>query len=191
MSEAVTIRSLTGDDVDDVLTAFLVADDMQRQGDVRTAEDATNYVERLLGTDHSHRPWAVVDDTDTLVGLVVVSVDDENLSGWFWYWMHASYQGRGWTSRAAATVANWASGDGGLHRLELGHRMNNPASRAVALAAGFVQEGLERQKFLVNGQRVDVLTYGRVRSDPVPSTVPLPMAAREKAVDPFTAEPRR
>jgi RimJ/RimL family protein N-acetyltransferase len=100
----------------------------------------------------------VVDESDSLVGLVVISVDDENLSGWFWYWMHASYRGRGWTSRAAATVANWALGDAGLHRLELGHRVNNPASRAVALAAGFVQEGVEREKFLVDGQRIDVLT---------------------------------
>jgi RimJ/RimL family protein N-acetyltransferase len=124
---------------------------MQRQGDVRTAEEATNYVDRLLGPDSSHCPWAAVDETDALMGLVVVSVDDENLSGWFWYWMHASRGGRGWTSRAAATVTNWALGGGGLHRLELGHRANNPASRAVALAAGFVQEGVEREKFLVDG----------------------------------------
>lgn len=179
MHESVMVRPLAGDDVGDVLTAFLAADDMQRQGDVSTAEEATRYVDRLLRPDNAHSPWAVVDDTDSLVGLVVISVDHENRSGWFWYWMHASCRGRGWISRAAATVANWALADGGLHRLELGHRANNPASRAVALAAGFVQEGVEREKFLVDGQRVDVLTYGRVRSDPVPSTVPLPMTAHD------------
>lgn len=66
---------------------------------------------------------------------------------------------------------------GGLHRLELGHRVNNPASRGVALAAGFVQEGVEREKFLIDGQRIDVVTYGRLASDPTPRTEPLPIAA--------------
>ncbi|WP_313815664.1 GNAT family protein [Citricoccus sp.] len=191
MSDAVTLRPLARGDVEDVLAAFLSTGDMQRQGDVRTAGEAMNYVERLLGPDSSHCPWAVVDETNTLRGLVVVSVDEVNLSGWFWYWMHVSRRGRGWTSRAAATVANWALGDGGLHRLELGHRANNPASRAVALAAGFVQEGVEREKFLVDGQRVDVLTYGRVRSDPVPSTVPLPTTTPDEGEHHITAEQAR
>ena len=41
-------------------------------------------------------------------------------------------------------------GEGRLHRLELGYRANNPGSAAVARAAGFVREGLEREKFLVD-----------------------------------------
>lgn len=45
----------------------------------------------------------------------------------------------------------------------------------MALAAGFVQEGLEREKFLIDGQRIDVVTYGRLASDPTPRTEPLPI----------------
>jgi len=45
----------------------------------------------------------------------------------------------------------------------------------VALAAGFIQEGVERDKFLVAGERVDVLTYGRLVTDPSPATVLLPI----------------
>jgi len=78
-------------------------------------------------------------------------------------------RGRGWTSRAAATVADWVLTVRGLERLELGHRVNNPASGVVARRAGFVKEGTERAKFLVDGRRVDVDTYGRVRSDPTPA----------------------
>jgi len=44
-----------------------------------------------------------------------------------------------------------------------------------ALAAGFIQEGVERDKFLVAGERVDVLTYGRLVTDPSPATVLLPI----------------
>ncbi|WP_034499972.1 GNAT family N-acetyltransferase, partial [Actinomyces sp. S6-Spd3] len=114
-----------------------------------------------------HESWAVVEE-DTLVGLVCVSVDEENLNGWFWYWMAEDARGRGWMSRAAATVANWALTTRGLERLELGHRVNNPASGAVARRAGFIKEGTERQKFLIGGQRIDVDTYGRLASDPQP-----------------------
>ena len=53
----------------------------------------------------------------------------------------------------------------------------HPASRGVALAAGFVQEGLEREKFLIDGQRIDVVTYGRLANDPIPRTEPLPIIA--------------
>ncbi|MGO1408991.1 MAG: GNAT family N-acetyltransferase [Brachybacterium sp.] len=67
-----------------------------------------------------------------------------------------------------------AMGGWGLERLELGHRANNPASGAVARAAGFVHEGTERGKFLVDGERLDVLTYGRLVTDPAPSTAGLP-----------------
>ena len=77
--------------------------------------------------------------------------------------------------RAAATVARWAltptaEGGLGIDRLELGHRTENHSSGAVARAAGFVHEGTEREKFLIDGVRRDVLTYGRLRSDPAPST---------------------
>ncbi|MEE6286422.1 GNAT family protein [Georgenia sp. MJ173] len=170
-----TLRPLRSADAPDVLAAFQSAADMARQGDVETLDDAGAYVRRLVAPDGPHRAWAVT-ESDIVVGLVAVSVDARNLSGWFWYWLHAAHRGRGRASRAAATVANWSLSDAGLHRLELGHRVDNPASGTVARAAGFVREGLEREKFLIDDDRVDVLTYGRLRSDPRPATATLPMA---------------
>lgn len=145
---------------------------MARQGSVATVSDAESYVARLLSPESSHRPWGIV-HRGHFVGLVCVSVNAENLAGWFWYWMNAEARGHGWMSRAAATVAHWALTQWGLERLELGHRVNNPASGAVAQAAGFVQEGTERGKFLIEGHRIDVDTYGRLRSDPQPRFAPL------------------
>lgn len=174
------LRRLRIDDAPNVLAAFLSAEDMSRQGEVSTLEQARHYVARLVNPEDAHWAWALFDGK-VLVGLVVVTVDIENLSGWFWYWMNASHRGRGLTGRAAATVANWALSDGGLHRLELGHRVTNAASGTVARVAGFVQEGLERKKFLDAGVRIDVLTYGRLRSDDWPTTIPLPMSSPESA----------
>jgi RimJ/RimL family protein N-acetyltransferase/transcriptional regulator with XRE-family HTH domain len=170
-----TLRRLREDDAPAVLAAFAAREDMARQGEVRTADEARRYVGRLLAPDSPHEAWALAVD-DALVGLVAVTVDEENRSGWFWYWTAGPARGRGWTGRAAATLADWALGARGLERLELGHRVNNPASGAVAARAGFVTEGVERGKFLVAGERIDVITYGRLRTDPAPDTEPLPMA---------------
>ncbi|WP_454301256.1 GNAT family N-acetyltransferase [Salana multivorans] len=171
---AAVLRPLRANDVDDVLAAFRSNPDMARQGRVTTAAEATAYVDRLTDPAGAHRPWAI-DLDGRLVGLVCVSIDAENRNGWFWYWLADRARGRGWMKRAAATVAEWALTTGGLDRLELGHRVNNPASGAVARAAGFVKEGTERQKFLVDGERIDVDTYSRLRTDPVPGTEPLEM----------------
>ncbi|MFZ2625005.1 MAG: GNAT family protein [Propionibacterium sp.] len=78
-------------------------------------------------------------------------------------------------ARAAATVADWAFTSRGLERLELGHRVNNPASGAIARHSGFVKEGTEREKFLVDEVRIDVDTYGRLQFDPTPSIDRIPM----------------
>lgn len=171
MDQDPTIRPLRIEDAPRVLDAFLLAEDMSRQGKVATLEDAQGYIEGLLVPTQ----WAsaIVDEADQLLGLIVVTIDQNNHNGWFWYWAHPAGRGKGWTSRAAATVANWALTKGGLHRLELGHRANNPASQAVALNAGFIHEGTERERFLIDGERVDVLTYGRLNRDPIPETQPL------------------
>ena len=171
------LRPLWAGDAFRVLEAFATADDMTRQGQVTNLPEAEEYVARLLAPGGAHLPFAMAGDSDLLYGLVTLGVDSGNRSAWFSYWTHPAGRGNGWTGRAAVTVANWALTSGGLHRLELGHRVNNPASRGVALAAGFVQEGVEREKFLVDGQRIDVVTYGRLASDPTPRTQTLPITA--------------
>lgn len=172
--ETVVLRRLRASDAPAVHAAFASADDMARQGDVTTLAEAERYVVRLLAEDSPHEPWAIVEGKE-LIGLVAVSVDEENLSGWFWYWMTHRARRRGLTARAAATIAQWALSERGVERLELGDRVDNPASAAVARAAGFVKEGTERGKFLIDGQRIDVDTYGRLRSDPAPVFDALPL----------------
>lgn len=129
-----------------------------------------------------HSRAYAIEHAGELVGLVGVAVDEANRSGWVFYWMHADHRGRGLTSRAVASVADHLLAEPpageGLERLELGHRVNNPGSGGVALAAGFVLEGRERAKFLVDGDRIDVLTYGRLGSDAWPKAAPLPIVPR-------------
>ncbi|TWP32746.1 GNAT family N-acetyltransferase [Leekyejoonella antrihumi] len=163
------LRSFEAADAAAVLDAF--ADpEMARQGDVADLEQAAAWICAMTEGGLDRHVFAI-DLDGTAVGAVgVTAIDRENRVGWFWYWLHRAHRGCGTASRAAATVSNWALSVGGLERLELGHRVNNPASGVVAEAAGFVREGVERGKFLIAGVRVDVLTYGRLITDPVPLT---------------------
>ena len=137
------LRRLRAGDADAVLAAFASCPEMIRQGNVTDAASAARYVAALINEDSSADPettdepatettgdttdacddkdaFAVVDDNDRLWGLVGINRDAANKVGWFWYWMHAATRKRGWTSQAAATVANWALDHGGYERLELG-----------------------------------------------------------------------
>ncbi|WP_423446181.1 GNAT family protein [Kocuria sp. KSNUG] len=168
------LRPLAEADAPAVLYAFRSDPEMSRQGRVTTLDEAEAYVRRVVDPV-SGCAWTVCVGAG-LAGLVGITADRPNRNGWFWYWMTAGARGRGWASRAAATVADWALSAGGFERLELGHRVNNPASGAVARTAGFVREGTERGKFLIHGARVDVDTYGRLRTDPWPRYAPLTMS---------------
>ncbi|UQN29746.1 GNAT family N-acetyltransferase [Brachybacterium kimchii] len=184
---------MRADDAGAILEAFTSSPDMSRQGDVHDAASAEEYCTWLRGADR--HAFAIVDDAaetarggqgargaqGRMIGLVAVSVDEGNRNGWFFYWLHPAHRGRGLASRAAAALAERAlrpvdRGGWGLERLELGHRIDNPASGAVARAAGFLHEGTEREKFLIGGERVDVLAFGRLATDPAPSTPLLPWA---------------
>lgn len=165
------VRRLNLQDADDVVAGFAADPQMRRQGDVTDRASAERYITFLTDADQANMGFAVVIE-GRCAGVVAISGAWAHRLGWFFYWMHPDFRGRGITSRAAATVAEWALTEGGFERLELGHRATNPASGRVAAAAGFVQEGLERKKFIIDGERVDAMTYGRLPTDPPPS-IPL------------------
>lgn len=114
--------------------------------------EAEASVTRRIDPGSPHEAWAIVNG-DKLVGHVGITVDDANRSGWFWYWMADAARGSGWSARAAPTVAEWALTVRGLEPLELGHRVNNPASGTIAGRAGFIEEGTERATDVVRAVR--------------------------------------
>ncbi|MFP3991105.1 GNAT family protein [Streptomyces sp. E11-3] len=111
--------------------------------------------------------FAVADGGGAVLGQVSVgAVNRRHSIGWVSYWTTPAARGRGVASRACQAAADWAFTDAGLFRLELGHRVNNPASCAVARAAGFAIEGRQRQKLAYDGIRYDVELHARLATDP-------------------------
>ena len=106
-----------------------------------------------------------VTEADTVLGQVSVGIDRSNSEGWVSYWTTPAARGRGVAARGCAALARWCFEDAELFRLELGHRVNNPASCRVALAAGFRVEGLQRGKLLYDDKRFDVELHARLATD--------------------------
>ncbi|MFF7897412.1 GNAT family N-acetyltransferase [Streptomyces sp. NPDC007920] len=168
-STGLWLRRWSAGDVRAVLTAF--ADPLMR-GQASEPVTSADAAERWLAgqserwRDGSAFAFAVVDRRDTVLGNVAVgAVNRRHATGWVSYWTVPAARGRGVASRACRSLARWAFDDAGLFRLELGHRVNNPASCAVATAAGFAAEGVERQKLDYDGARFDVERHARLATD--------------------------
>ncbi|MFD1936980.1 GNAT family N-acetyltransferase [Nonomuraea mangrovi] len=156
------LRGWTSGDAAAVLEAFR-AEDMRTQSaePIATEDDAVRWMESWAARGHA---FAVVLD-DEVVGNVAVTRIDGHGNGWVSYWTTARARGRGVAARAANLLAEWAFEERGLYRLELGHRVTNPASCRVAVKAGFLPEGVERGKLVYDGVRHDVERHARLATD--------------------------
>lgn len=120
------------------------------------------------------RNWAIVDERSLIGNVGLSNIERRHGTAWAHYWLVAAARGQGFASRALASVAEWAFHDG-LYRLELGHRVNNPDSCRVAQRAGFIAEGIEREKLRYGEERFDVENHARLRSDPAPDLKTFPI----------------
>lgn len=184
--QPILLRPWRQDDLPALLGVFSVSPDLSTQYPLPVTDlgEAQACLDRMLVWDATRRNLAIVVDLQgrqvPVGNVAVTAIEHRHDTGWLSYFSSATVRGRGLVSRSAAAVANWALGvdesarpDGestgpGLFRLELGHRVNNPASGAIAVAAGFVQEGRERQKLRYGTERFDTLTYSRLATDPIP-----------------------
>lgn len=160
------LRPWRGDDIPFLVSAY-AAPDMTTQGGPLNASDLRALLPRLAPT-RENLVLAIEVDGEPVGQVAVTAIDTRHLTGWVSYWSHPNARGRGHVARAVATLARFAFDELGLERLELGHRVNNPASGRVAEKAGFVAEGVERQKLKYGDERFDVRTMARLVSDPQP-----------------------
>ncbi|MFF5210330.1 GNAT family N-acetyltransferase [Streptosporangium sp. NPDC000396] len=160
----VELRAWRPDDAHAVLDAFRSPDMAQQAArPIETPEAALEWM-GVWGFRDDAQAFAVVAGGQ-VVGNVAVSNIDAHGNGWVSYWTSPHARGRGVAVAAARKLADWAFRERGLFRLELGHRLNNPASCAVATRAGFLPEGIERAKLCYEGVRYDVERHARLATD--------------------------
>ncbi|MGX9899525.1 GNAT family N-acetyltransferase [Arthrobacter sp. SA17] len=145
--------------------------------DALTDQDSA---ERFILSSLSFNPDASCNFAIELNGVAVGNAGISNINrthrtAWVYYWLASEVRGQGLATRAAATLSSWAIEELGTFRLELGHRINNPASCRVALGSGFRAEGVERSKLQYGNERFDVETHSRLRTDQPPAVELLPV----------------
>ena len=172
----VVLRAWRTTDAAALLAIFAASDDLSTQypSPVTTLAEADACLQKMLAWDASRKNAAIVPgphpDGAPVGNVAVTGVEFRHGTGWVSYFSSGTVRGQGLVSRSCAALTSWALDPSGLglERLELGHRLNNPASGVIALQSGFVREGTERSKLRYGHERFDVATYGRLRSDPVP-----------------------
>lgn len=130
-----------------------------------TEVEALDLLRARFGDDDRMRSFAIRVDGVAVGNVGLSHIERRHDTAWVSYWVTTSARGRGVASWALRRVADLAFADLGLFRLELGHRVNNPASCRVATAAGFAAEGVERAKLRYGAERFDVETHARLVTD--------------------------
>ncbi|SCF23966.1 Protein N-acetyltransferase, RimJ/RimL family [Micromonospora matsumotoense] len=149
--------------------AALVDPDIVRwngQGVADLAQAAAWIARRADRSDGSHVSLAVTGDADgALLGAVSVhQIRDGNAA--VGYWTAAPSRGRGVAGRALAALTGWAFARLDLHRIELWHAVDNPASCRVAARAGYRLEGTLRESHRYgDGRRHDEHLHARLTTD--------------------------
>jgi RimJ/RimL family protein N-acetyltransferase len=173
------LRPWAATDADDLRAAVRASDDLERQLgglDLRDREACAQFLaEQLVPATATGRHFAVAVDGHAVGNVSVSHIEHRHSTAWLSYWLAAPVRGRGLATRALATAADWAFAKPRLVRLELGHRVDNPASCAVATRAGFPAEGVERSKLAYGDLRYDVETHARLIDDPRPAVALLPL----------------
>lgn len=164
------LRPWRDSDAAALLDASLTSPDLDTQlggATPETLDDAQVYIAEHLGSTDSRRNWAIVRDGAVVGNVGLSAIEHRHRTAWAYYWVAASARGQGLATRALIAASDWAFSQG-LFRIELGHRVNNPASCLVAARAGFLREGIERQKLIYGEERFDVERHARLATDPVP-----------------------
>lgn len=176
----ITLRPWMLSDAPALRECIATSPDLTRQmgtADVSTVEACRAFIRDALPNEASAVNFAACID-DVPVGNVGISnIEYRHSTGWASYWLALNARGQGIAARALATVATWAFAEQSLHRLELGHRVDNPASCRVATRAGFAAEGIERERLRYGTERFDVETHARLATDAAIDFDPLPLAA--------------
>jgi [ribosomal protein S5]-alanine N-acetyltransferase len=163
------LRAWRRSDAPAVLDAFSALDMAQQAGEpIVDLPSANRWLDWACARTSREAgfAFAITGADDAAVGNVAVTNIDRHDCGWVSYWLASRARGCGVASDALAALVPWIHDVAGVYRLELGHRVNNPASGRVAARAGFISEGVERAKLCYGGERFDVESHARLSTDP-------------------------
>lgn len=111
--------------------------------------------------------FAITDSIDgKIIGFCKLNrIDTYNRVANLGYWVRSSYTRKGIAPAATVLLAKWALDTCGFHRIELSIAQRNERSLRVAEKAGAYCEGVLRNKFTLNNESHDVVSFSFIPGD--------------------------
>jgi RimJ/RimL family protein N-acetyltransferase len=131
------------------------------------ADEAAAWVASWSGRweDETGAGWALERDGAVVGQLSLRSFEHGDGRSTVSYWVLPAARASGVATTALRTVAEWAFETLGLHRIEVDHSVDNPASCQVATRAGFRLEGVKRADALHMDGWHDMHLHARLSND--------------------------
>ncbi|MGE3342752.1 MAG: GNAT family N-acetyltransferase [Vicinamibacterales bacterium] len=169
--DVVTLRQLAESDIDALFEMFGDADVVRYMSIPRleSREQATAFLTSI--NDHRDAgtlfQWGIVRAGDTAIcgTCTLASIDREHERAELGFALGRRFRGTGLAHHAVSLLIAHAFGTMRLHRLEADVDPRNVASQRVLERLGFRQEGYQRERHLVAGERQDNMLYALLASE--------------------------
>ena len=137
-----------------------------------TMAHALDYVQRVPASIELKRelPFVIefgVGDDKEFAGVISFhTISIENHRAEIGYWMHAAMRGQGIGTIAAKMITGYGFETMGFKRIEAAVDLDNHASQKLLLSAGYVREGLLRQRVTrANGEQIDMVELSALANE--------------------------
>ena len=111
--------------------------------------------------------WAIIEkDSVSCIGQIAFFlIDTNNHFGEIEYCIGTAFQKRGYGTEAVEGILNFGFNQISLHKVQVCHKENNLASKALIKKCKFVYEGTLRDYFFIDGKYVDRLYYSLLKKE--------------------------
>ena len=131
--------------------------------------DVTEYIIDLWIKDYEKEntyQWAIEFEGKLIGSIGCVETSEENECGEIGYCIGYDFWGKGIMTEAAKSVIDYLFSEVNLHRIEILHATQNPASGKVAQNCGLTYEGTKREHFKsASGEFLDIAIYSILRKE--------------------------
>ncbi|MBI4142989.1 GNAT family N-acetyltransferase [Candidatus Uhrbacteria bacterium] len=170
-SERLVLRPVTIADATEQYVRWLNDTTVHRYSEYRfvthTIESARAYVERVCADEHVHFFAIVTREGKRHIGnmkLGPIHPHHERASFGIMIGERDAW-GRGYATEALALLEQYAFTALGLHKLTAGAVAENAGSIRLLEKRGFTREGVQREHFRDGDRFLDVVAFGKLRSD--------------------------
>ena len=137
--------------------------------ETQSEDEAYSWVARARNSvnEKSSYPMAITLKEDgRLTGMCgLFRISWEHMHAELIYWLGKEFWGKGYMTEAARRMVQFGFEELGLERISVGCFARNKPSARIIEKLGFTFEGLARHAYRKDGESLDELRFGMIRSD--------------------------